>query len=280
MAAKPFQRIGLGANLAKEEAGGLVTRLLPAFASEGFDVFLDDDLRPFVPADNGARFGIPADADLIVTVGGDGTVLKFARRFADAQIPLLGVKMGRLGFLTEGRIEQVARWLREGRYQIQRRMRIAAEIHGGKPPGSAFTALNDVVVHGAGFSRMVRVRVEVDGRLVREYAADGVIAATPTGSTAYSLAAGGPLMEPTIEAMVLTPLNPHTMRVRPLVVDARQRITVSVLAAQADIRVTIDGQEGVALESAQQVVVRESPKPTLLVVPADYDFFELLREKL
>jgi NAD+ kinase len=280
MPAESFQRIGLGANLAKDEAAGLVERLLPALVSEGFDVFLDDDLRPHVRAENGTRYGIPADADLILTVGGDGTVLKFARRFAEAQIPILGVKMGRLGFLTEGRIEQVARWLREGRYQIQRRMRIVAEIRGGAQPQAAFTALNDVVVHGSGFSRMVRVRVEVDGRLVREYAADGVIAATPTGSTAYSLAAGGPLVEPTIEAMVLTPLNPHTMRVRPLVVDARQRITISVLAARADIRVTIDGQEGVALQNDQHVLVHESEKFTPLVVPVDYDFFELLREKL
>ncbi|MDH3197863.1 MAG: NAD(+)/NADH kinase [Candidatus Krumholzibacteria bacterium] len=280
MAAGPFQRVGLGANLAKDEAAGLVERLLLSLVSEGFDVFLDDDLRPHVRAENGTRYGIPADADLILSVGGDGTVLKFARRFAEAQIPILGVKMGRLGFLTEGRIEQVARWLREGRYQIQRRMRIAAEIRGGAQPQAAFTALNDVVVHGSGFSRMVRVRVEVDGRLVREYAADGVIVATPTGSTAYSLAAGGPLVEPTIEAMVLTPLNPHTMRVRPLVVDARQRITISVLAARADIRVTIDGQEGVSLPDGQHVLVHESEKFTPLVVPVDYDFFELLREKL
>jgi len=275
-----FQRIGLAANLAKEDAAGLVARLVPALMAEGFAVFLDDDLPARIEVPEGVVTGIPADADLIMTVGGDGTVLKFARRFADAQIPILGVKLGRLGFLTEGRVEHVARWLREGRFHIQRRMRIAAEVSGGAHAVSTFSALNDVVVHGAGSSRMVRLRIEVDGRLVREYAADGVIVATPTGSTAYSLAAGGPLVEPTIQAMVLTPLSPHTMRVRPLVVDARQRVTVSVLEAQADIRVTVDGQDGVALRDGQHVVVRQSDKVTPLVVPADYDFFELLREKL
>jgi NAD+ kinase len=158
-------------------------------------------------------------------------------------------------------------------------MRISATIVEGETTVQEFTALNDVVVH-AEVSRMVTLRTEVDGTFVREYSADGVIVATPTGSTAYSLSAGGPILTPTLHAILLTPLCPHKLSIRPIVVDAREHVRISVVSPRPDIRVTVDGQKGSDLKEGQQVVVEKSNKTTELLVPKDYDFFGMLREKL
>lgn len=272
-----FQRIGVAANLKKAQAVSILGDFVPQLVDCGFDVFLADD----IPADIGvkAERGIPDDIDLLIAVGGDGTILKYARDYEARELPILGIKGGRLGFLTEGRTEKAARWLREGRYRIQRRMRIQGIVREGGDEITRFAALNDIVVHGAGYSRMVTVHTQVDGKLMREYAADGVIIATPTGSTAYSLSAGGPLVEPTVQAILLTPLSPHKLSARALVVDADQNVRVH-LEGSADIIMTVDGQEGGALRPDQVLEVHRSERVTHLVVPDDYDFFALLREKL
>jgi NAD+ kinase len=136
------------------------------------------------------------------------------------------------------------------------------------------------VIHGAGFSRMITIRSEVDGKLVREYSGDGLIISTPTGSTAYSLAAGGPLMLPTMEAVILAPLCPHSLSIRPMVLDAGRRITLTVVRRKASCVMTFDGQEGIELRDGQRVEIDKCKYVTKLVVREDYDFFSLLREKL
>jgi NAD+ kinase len=224
--------------------------------------------------------GIPDDCALIAALGGDGTILHVATRYAQYETPILGVKAGRLGCLTETLSGDGIPRIKAGRFKIQERMRITASIRQGDETIESFSALNDVVVHGAGFSRMVTLRSEVDGVLLREYRADGVILATPTGSTAYSLSAGGPLLTPTIQAIVLAPLCPHSLSIRPIVLDDDQQIVINVVSPRSDIRVTVDGQVGSFLEDGQHVVVERSDKVTRLVVPEDYDFFNLLREKL
>jgi NAD+ kinase len=277
-----FQRIGIGANLQKDPAVALLHELVPSLHAAGFDLFLDEGVADHVelpPASN-ISTGIVPECDLVIAVGGDGTILRYARRFDEREIPILGVKGGQLGFLTEGRVGQVAEWLRAGRFRIQKRMRIRANVQENGRDVQTFTALNDIVVHGAGFSRMVRLRTEVDGKLMREYRADGIIVATPTGSTAYSLSAGGPLLAPTVRAIILTPLSPHTMSIRPLVVDADQTVGISVVAGRSTIVVTVDGQDGCELEEGQHMEIKQSRRFTHLVVPEDYDFFALLREKL
>lgn len=279
MSTGSFHRIGVAANLDKEEALALLPGLLPALADNGFEVFVEESLAA-VQAAGGFPHPFPEDIDLIIALGGDGTILQVARQFADTGVPILGIKGGSLGFLAEARTDQVAQRLREGRYRIQRRMRVSAVVRRDGEMSREFSALNDVVVHGTGYSRMVRLRVDVDGKLMREIRADGVIASTPTGSTAYSLSAGGPLLVPTVEALVLTPLSPHSLSVRPLVVGADQRITVRVLESPSGIMFTMDGQERSALRVDESLIIERSAQPTLLVVPEDYDFFELMREKL
>jgi NAD+ kinase len=275
-----FQRIGIGANLQKEPAVVLLRELVPALRASGFDLFLDKPIEGRVDLPDGLAYGIPVDSDLIIAVGGDGTILRYAREYEAHEIPILGLKGGQLGFLTEARAERVVAWLREDGLTIQKRMRIVARVMEDGKVVHSHTALNDIVVHGAGFSRMVRMHTVVDGKLMREYRADGLIVATPTGSTAYSLSAGGPLLAPLVQAIILTPLSPHTLSVRPLVVDADQVVDVHVVGGHTQIVVTIDGQDGSELLPNQHLEVKRSERCTNLVVPKDYDFFGLLREKL
>ena len=280
-AASPAVRcVAIAANLEKENAPALVRELVERLDAAGFSISLDDELDALAGSLKPASRGVPDACDALVAVGGDGTILKVARRYVDREIPIVGVKGGRLGFLTEATPERVVAILRDGRYDIQRRMRIHGQVRAGARAVTTFSALNDFVVHSTGYSRMVRLRVEVGGKLLRELSADGLIIATPTGSTAYSLSAGGPVVEPTLDAIVLTPLNPHTMSIRPLVVDATETVVVHVLAAPSGLMVTVDGQEGLELDVSHTVAVSRDPRVTRLLVSDDYDFFALLREKL
>jgi NAD+ kinase len=272
------RRVGIAANLDKEGARELIATVVAALRAAGTGVFLDDDLASL--AIEGTTAGIPEDCDLIVAIGGDGTILKYARRYVERDTPLVGVKCGRLGFLAESHPDRVLTFLKNGAFAVQNRMRIRCEVSRGVSDGQIFTALNDIVVHSGGYSRMVSLRVEVGGNLLREFSADGLIVATPTGSTAYSLSAGGAILEPTMEAMALTPLNPHTTSMRAMVLDATETVRIRVTHAPSGVMVTVDGQEGMEFDPTYEVVVRRDTRPTRLVVGEDYDFFALLREKL
>jgi NAD+ kinase len=280
MAAPGFHRIGVVANLQKEEVRPFLADFVSALVKERFEVFVEPRMQPYLRLPHGAEVGIGRHCDLIVSLGGDGTILFTARQYADFEIPILGINVGHLGFLAEPLKTDTIQRIKAGRFLIQDRMRITAGLRQGEKVLQTFSALNEVVVHGAGFSRMVHVRTAVDGRALREYRADGVIVSTPTGSTAYSLSAGGPLVAPTMEAILVTPLCPHTTSVRSMVLDASERIEIHAVAARSKIMMTIDGQEGSYLEDGQHVTVEKSEKVTKLVVPEGYDFFDLLREKL
>jgi NAD+ kinase len=275
-----FRRVGVAANLGKTQAVDILKQLVPDLIASGFEIYLDDDVAAAGIGPEKARKGIPEDVDLVVAVGGDGTILKFAHRFSSAETPILGIKGGSLGFLTEGRVERVTDWLKSGRFRIQKRMRLDGVKHDSGGAVECFTALNEFVVHGAGFSRMVTLDIDVDDHPLRQYSADGMIVATPTGSTAYSLSAGGPLLEPTIEAIVLTPLSPHTLSFRPIVLNADQHVSIRVCSGRSEIVVTVDGQAGCHLGENETLEMRRSERFTHLVVPDDYDFFSLLDEKL
>jgi NAD+ kinase len=280
MSQPKFERIGVVANLKKEE----VRRFLPEFIAElieaGLEVFVEPRTQPYLESLNNVSIGIGRQCDAVLSLGGDGTILAVTRQYVDLGLPILGIKLGRLGFLAESRTDDIVTRIREGRFRVQKRMRIMATLLDGDDVIDTFSALNDIVVHGAGFTQMITLRTIVDDTLLREYRADGVIVATPTGSTAYSLSAGGPLLAPTMDAILMTPLCPHTMSIRPMVLAPHERISVEVVAARAKTIVSVDGQEGSYLQENQRVVVEKSDKVTKLLVPEDYDFFSLLREKL
>ncbi len=226
--------------------------------------------------------------DLVVSLGGDGTLLRAARAVFDRDVPILGVNLGRLGFLTAlspGGIGDGVRRILGGDHLIEDRVTLEAEIrpHGG---GSArrFTALNDVVVHKAGAARVVRLDLWAgsDGRQteIGSFSGDGVILSTPTGSTAYSLSAGGPIVAPELDCLLVTPILPHTLAVRPLVVPGAETIAVTVLDRSGRLFLTVDGQEGASFGSHDRVSVRIGEAKARLVRLPEHSFFATLRQKL
>jgi NAD+ kinase len=281
MTSRKVTRVGVAANLAKEPVRAILHDLVAALAAHGLDVYLDSDLADEAPALPRARLGIPERCDAIVAIGGDGTILKYARRYADHDTAIVGVKGGRLGFLAESDPARVVALLSRGDFDVQERMRVLGVVRGGAGPARSFSALNDLVIHSTGYSRMVGLRVEIGGKLLREFSADGLIVATPTGSSAYSLSAGGPILLPEGESIVLTPICPHTLTQRPLVLPDRYRIEILVLDTRGgDVHLTVDGQVGIALEQGDRVTVARSAHPTRLLVSPHRSPFAVMREKL
>ena len=226
---------------------------------------------------------LAASADLLVVLGGDGTLLGVAREIGDAQVPILGVNLGTRGFLAEiapaEQLDAVERALR-GAMPIENRARLEATVERGGAEIARFIALNEIVV-GSAASRLLDLETSADGQPVTTYRADGLIVATPTGSTAYSLSAAGPILLPAVAAFVLNPICPHTLSQRPLVLPDSMRIEIRPLSHDGGaVRLTVDGQAGQALAEGDRVIVRRSPHPLRLVVASDHDRFEILRTKL
>jgi NAD+ kinase len=223
--------------------------------------------------------------DALLSFGGDGTLLRGARLLRGREVPILGVNLGRVGFLTTTTREQLAPALDAllaGRYILERRLCLLATIIGDSGGvRSEQQALNDVAIHKSGVARVVRIRVSIDGEELGPYSADGVVVASPTGSTAYSLSAGGPIMAPGVEAMVITPVCAHTLAVRPVVVPADSTICVEPMSPGAeDLLVSYDGQLGTTLALGDRVYVRRSANSVLLIRMGGDGYFTRMRQKL
>ncbi|MEO8031290.1 MAG: NAD(+)/NADH kinase [Gemmatimonadota bacterium] len=221
----------------------------------------------------------------LLTFGGDGTLLRGARLLHGQEVPLLGVNLGRVGFLTtatRNTVPEALDALSRGRYVLERRMALTATVLGeGGSQRSSHQALNDVAVHKAGVARVIRVRVQVDGEDLGPLSADGIIVSTPTGSTAYSLSAGGPIVAPGVEAMTITPVCPHTLAVRPVVVPGEATICIDPIHPWADdLFVSYDGQVGATLAAGDRIYVQRSPTAVLLVRLGTEGYFSRLRHKL
>jgi NAD+ kinase len=222
-------------------------------------------------------------ADALVVLGGDGTLLA-ASRLLDKEIPVLGVNFGSLGFLTEITLAELYPALEgvlDGRSQYEERRLLRAALHRRGRPDVTADVLNDVVVTKAGPSRIIELEVKVGGAFVSSFRADGIIVSSPTGSTAYNLAAGGPILSPTLPAVVITPICPHMLANRPLVVPDESRIELRLRAARdVDVYVALDGQETFAFTDDDQVEVSASPRRLKLVKAPGRDYYEVLRTKL
>lgn len=257
---------------------------LGAIAEErDLQLFAEPDLAPAVP---GAGPFEPGGVDLLLTFGGDGTLLRGARMVAPFHTPVLGVNLGHLGFLTSVPPEELETALAamfRGEYWLDRRFTLEARVvDAGGTERSSYVALNDAVLHKGGFARVIRLGMHVgdDGEEVAEYSADGIILSTPTGSTAYSLSAGGAIVYPTVDCILATPICPHTLAVRPLIVPAQLPITVQVRNPSEEVVLTVDGQEGEALSSGECLVVRRGEATVPLVRFPEQSFFSTLRRKL
>ena len=242
----------------------------------------EDELLEFAPG--AAPIGSLDELDLLLTLGGDGTMLRAARLLAGRQVPMLGINLGRLGFLTAVGIDEMDAAIHRvaaGDFQTARRMMLdvrALDSSGNER--QSWTALNDAVLHKGGFARVVGLRVSVDGELIAAYSADGLVIATPAGSTAYSLSAGGPIVVPTVESIVLTPISPHTLAIRPVVLPPTAEVTVQAVNAPDELLITVDGQVGTSFGPGESLLVRRADNPVLLVRFADTTFFSRLRRKL
>jgi len=224
-----------------------------------------------------------ASADMFLALGGDGTVLSVCRRLGPRARPVLGVKFGHKGFLAEvlpEEMEEAGHRLAAGHYRVSPRMRVEAAVLRGGRRVAGLTALNDLVIHSGPLARVVFLDVRVDGELVSGYDADGLILATPTGSTAYSLAAGGPIVAPDLDALVITPICAHTLAARSMVVSAKSRVEVRVESRERTAALTADGQVPVKLLTGDVVRVRRAPQPFLLVELGNRARYQAIRENL
>lgn len=258
---------------------GALTRLAPELGLE-----LEFEREMHAVARSGKPLTDPAAIDALITLGGDGTLLRGARLVNGAAVPILGVNLGRLGFLTTcsgADFAAAVHALASKQYVAETRMVLrASAIDASGAKRQEWRALNDFVVHKGGFARVVRLGLSVDRESIGTYAADGVIVSTPTGSTAYSLSAGGPVVVPTVESILLTPVSAHALGVRPLVVSPDSEITIDTTQSSETLMVTVDGQVGTELVPGEKLVVRRAEKPVLIVRLPGSNFFERMRAKL
>ncbi|GMA52415.1 NAD kinase [Alicyclobacillus contaminans] len=276
-----MRTVGIIANLDKPKACAVQERLLQLLHAHGMaTVIIEIGQGQLDKSDEMSQL---AGAEMAFVLGGDGTLLGVARQVAPYGVPLLGINIGHLGFLSEAEptdVEETVRRVATREYDLESRLMLEASVLRDGRQVSRLLALNDVGIGKGSFARMVNVDVHVDDVLLDAFRGDGVIVSTPTGSTAYSLSCGGPIMVPQLQAILVTPICPHTLSTRPCVIQADQTVRLRVHAPHQDLGLTVDGQIGVRLVSGDEVVVRKAPVTTTLVKWRDREFFSVLRQKL
>jgi NAD+ kinase len=279
-----MQTIGISAKITSPAALDYASRVAADLRGRGLDVCLDyataDKLN-----DRGAcvaKGDLGRRSDLLITFGGDGTLLSVARHAPD-NVPILGVNMGTLGFLTEVGVEEFPDLLERvlvGDYHAETRMAFDVSVEGNGRDHRSYRVLNDATINKSALARIVEMRVTVSGAFVSTFRADGLIVATPTGSTAYNLSAGGPIIYPTMGAIVITPICPHMLTNRPIVLPDEQVVEIRIVAEHQEIFLTLDGQEGLPITSNDVVRVRKAESSVTLIRTGDKNYFDVLRAKL
>lgn len=286
MVREPFRNIGLIAKSESEQALYSLRQLVHFLHGRDAHVILDRELGEALPElklQAASRTQMGESCDLIIVVGGDGCLLGAARALARFDVPVLGINRGRLGFLTDilpSEIESRVGQVLDGDYHIEQRFLLDLEVRRGKTVIGEGSALNDVVLLSGDSVHMIEFELFIDGHYVYNQRSDGLIISTPTGSTAYALSGGGPIMHPKLDAMVLVPLNPHTLTSRPLVVDGNSEIKIRVTTSKVRPLASCDGQEGIRVQQDDFLYVRKKPHRLKLIHPPGHDFYEACRSKL
>ncbi len=222
-------------------------------------------------------------ADVVIVLGGDGTILRVARQFSGTNLPILGVNLGQMGFLAEVEppmLEAALKMLMEGNYKVRHRTMLSARVYRDDRPVAEYTALNDIVISKGPFSRIIYLDTYVNDKHLESYPSDGIIVATPTGSTGYSLSAGGPIVNPALDVMIITPICPHLLHHRSVIVSSSERVSIRTWTRQAEVILTVDGQVGFTLQDDDIVQVTRAPLTTPLIQLQGSDFYTLLHRKL
>ncbi len=277
--------IGIAGNPAKPATRARLLELLSLLAANKVTAVLDREMATLAgrPRAACALPSLAKKADMIFVLGGDGTMLRVARELGNAETPLLGINLGNLGFLTSVRgddLPAATRQILNGKFQVQPRFRLETGLRRSGRQIESHRALNDAVISRGAFSRIVRLRVTIDDVLLTEYLCDGMIFATPTGSTAYSLSAGGPILLPEARACILTPICPHALSNRPVVAGEDSVVRCQVVSAAGELLLTIDGQVQVRMQVGDEIEIRKSPHVVQLVSPIGQTYFDVLRQKL
>ena len=286
---KQFNNIGIIGKHGDPHAGGTLADLLSYLGKHEVNIMLDEaslgdvtDLeQEYKTAD---RDMLGESCNLIIVVGGDGTLLNAARSLVDYEVPILGINLGRLGFLadvTPRHLTETLDLIFSGNYREDKRAILQAQVFRGDEKIKSSAAFNDVVLHTKNVARMIEYETHIHGQFVNVTRSDGLIVSTPTGSTAYALSGGGPILHPGLNAIVLVPICPHTMSHRPIVVDADSIIEIVVSESnQAQAQCTCDGQIDLEIQNGDRIIIEKIPHPVRLIHPANYNYYEILRAKL
>lgn len=281
-----IKTVGIISRPRREDIARVVPPLVKWLQAHGAEVACDSETGDCLGppgVQTRKREELPACTDLLIVLGGDGTLLSAARLAAQRKVPILAVNLGGLGFLTTVSQDELYSILEEifsGKHRVSERVMLEAEIVRGGGVARRQIALNDAVLNKGALARIMDLELRVDGEYVTTYKADGLILSTPTGSTAYSLAAGGPIVYPIVEAFVVTPICPHTLTNRPLVIPDSTTIEVDFKAGDDAVFLTLDGQIGIELVRGDRIRVHKAAEKLLLVRPAKKTYYQILRSKL
>jgi NAD+ kinase len=279
---------GIAGNLRKEGVPTIAQRVIQRFISEGVDFVIEKSLSAVLHKKLRMKFvgkavsekDLPARCDMLISLGGDGTILRLARQVAEKGTPLLGVNLGKLGFLAEVSVEDLDACLSEvlkGDYFVVERMMLQTTI---LKNSKTYLALNDIVVDKFGSSRVLNFETHVNGEYLATFTADGIILSTPTGSTAYAMANGGPIVTPHNKAITISPICPHSLTARPVIVPDDSVIRIKVVSPENKVRITADGQDEVLVRPPTEIRVKRSPLSARLVKRRNTSYYDILRKKL
>lgn len=274
--------VGLVAKYEEKKAADMVRWLVPWLEKRGRRVLVEDGVAR-AGGKSCSKKELAKKADLIISLGGDGTLLNIAPLVERAEVPILGVNMGGLGFITEVAVDEFEAVLTrtlEGDYVVEKRMTLEVQVRSKKGRLSKFRILNDAVITKGARSRIIDLETHVGDEYLCNYRADGLIISTPTGSTAYSLAAGGPILQPALGAIILCPICPHTLTNRPIVVSSKSTIRVTLRSSGGRVILSPDGQQGIRLDNGDQVQARDFGMPVSLIKVPSRSYFEILHQKL
>lgn len=279
-----IKKIGIIANLEKENIADHVRSLKKWLEEKGVKVSLEMEISRKAALDGGlSRADLAKKSELIVVLGGDGTMLRAARYVAGHKVPILGINMGSFGYLTEVNLNEVQSALEliiRGDFEIEKRMMLDVSIRHGKTITNVGGVLNDVVINRGSLSRMNELELDVNGKYLTTYKGDGLIVSTPTGSTAYSLSAGGPIVFPGKDLIIINPICPHTLTNRPIIFSEDSSLKITLWSKDKGAMLTLDGQETYKIVSGDVVTVKRSKNTTMLVLSPYRSYGEILRSKL